>query len=224
MVEINDYINSSPFVKVIKALGLPWNKFLDQVWANGPNLLRGLSPKRLYTVIDYETTLELHDRQGERASVRKYERVRYLQDNVVAFQDQAWGEGKILLNYRCTPGVPVDHYCSSYKNIILISRREVKNRGDEDEYHIQWGIRRGFIKTGGFWATEISHPTKQISVQVIFPSGRPPLHVSILEKNRQHTTVLGKDVINRLPNNKWSLCWKLNTPRLYEQYILSWVW
>jgi hypothetical protein len=31
-----------------------------------------------------------------------------MQDNVIAYQDQAWGDGEILLNYRCTPGTPVD--------------------------------------------------------------------------------------------------------------------
>jgi len=31
--------------------------------------------------------------------------VRYLQDNVIAYRDQAWGDGEILVDYRCTPGI-----------------------------------------------------------------------------------------------------------------------
>jgi hypothetical protein len=51
------------------------------------------------------------------------QRVCYLQDSVIAYQDQAWGAGEILLNHRCTPGTPVDRYRSGYKTYILISRR-----------------------------------------------------------------------------------------------------
>jgi hypothetical protein len=87
----------------------------------------------LYEVLEYESTLELKDREGRKATFKKREKVRYLQDNVIAYQDQAWGDGEILLNYRCTPGAPVDRYRSGYKTTILISRREVKDKGDVDE-------------------------------------------------------------------------------------------
>jgi len=66
-------------------------------------------------VLRYESTLELKDRGGERATFKKREQVRYLQDNVIAYQDQAWGDGEILVNYRCSPGTPVDRYQSGYK-------------------------------------------------------------------------------------------------------------
>ena len=164
----------------------------------------------------FVTTLELKDRRGKKAMVSKYEKVRYLQNNIMAYQDQAWGEGEILRNYRCTPGVPVDHYDLGYKTIILISRREDKNRGEEDEYRIQWGIRRGFTRSMGYWATEISHHTQRIRVQVIFPPNRPPMEASILEKNRQHVIALRRDSISQLANKKWTLRWKL-----YEPMFLS---
>ncbi|MGD8998575.1 MAG: hypothetical protein PVH80_10740, partial [Anaerolineae bacterium] len=60
--------------------------------------------------------------------------------SLVAYLAEAWGDGEILLNYRCTPGAPVDRYRSGYKTTILISRRQVKNKGDVDEFNIEWGI------------------------------------------------------------------------------------
>jgi len=54
----------------------------------------------MYEVLEYESTLELKDRGGKRATFKKREKVRYLQDNVIAYQDQAWGDGEILVNYR----------------------------------------------------------------------------------------------------------------------------
>ena len=45
----------------------------------------------------------------------KRQRVRYLQNNIIAYQDQAWGDGEMLVNYRCSPGVPVDRYKLGHK-------------------------------------------------------------------------------------------------------------
>ncbi len=138
--------------------------------------------------MDYGIRLELKDPEGKQALVHKREKVKYLQNNIIAFQDQAWGDGKILQNYQCTPGVPVDKYRSGYKTYILISLREVKNRGDIDEFNIQWGISRGFLSPTGFWATDVDHRTNLVKVEVVFPKRRPPLKASVLEKNLQRVT------------------------------------
>ena len=53
---------------------------------------------------------KLKDKDGKQALVRKRQKVRYLQNNIIAYQDQAWGDGQILINYRCSPGVEADRY------------------------------------------------------------------------------------------------------------------
>jgi len=111
--------------------------------------------------------------------------VRYLQDNVIAYQGQAWGDGEILLNYRCTPGTPVDRHRSGHKTYILVSRREVKNRGDGDEFNVEWGIRQGFLKKMGYWETHVTHRTRHLEINVIFPKSRPPRRTTLVESNRQ---------------------------------------
>ena len=109
--------------KPITALsGLPWLEVGEKAWQIIRKAVQGWSHSGMYRVLRYESTLELKDRDGMRAAFKKGERVRYLQDNIIAYQDQAWGEGKILPNYRCTPGTPVDQYRSGYKTHILISR------------------------------------------------------------------------------------------------------
>jgi hypothetical protein len=127
--------------------GLPWLEILVQAWKFGRKIMRGLADEGIYEALEYETTLELQDRRGENALLRKREKVRYLQNNIIAFQDQAWADGEILINYRCTPGVPVDRYRPGRQTYILISLRDVKNRGEVDEFNIQWGIRHGFTRS-----------------------------------------------------------------------------
>jgi hypothetical protein len=119
-------------------LRLPWAAVLEDALKALRRLIEGRSYKGLYEVLEYESTLELKDREGKTATFKKREKVRYLQNNVIAYQDQAWGDGEILLNYRCTPGTPVDRYRSGYKTYTLISRREVKDKGDVDEFNIRW--------------------------------------------------------------------------------------
>ena len=164
------------------------------------------------------------DKGGKIASVRKYQKVRYLQNNIIAFQDQAWGDGKILINYKCSPGFTVDTYRSGFKNYILISLREVKKQGEIDEFNINWDIHQGFLRPTGFWASEISHYTDKIKMRVIFPKARPQLHATVMEKNRQRTITLNKDYFLHLPDGKWEVTWVKNRPKLYEQYILRWEW
>jgi hypothetical protein len=116
---------------------LPKLDTLRDAWQIGRKVLQRRSAVSSYEVPEYKSTLELHDRGGERATFTKREKVRYFQDNVIAYQDQAWGDGEILLDYCCAPGVSVDRCRSGLKTYILISQREVKSRGDEDEFRIE---------------------------------------------------------------------------------------
>lgn len=129
----NQYLSRLPRWVTI-ALDLPWFEIAGEIWKIGRKVMRGFSNEGMYEVLDYESTLELKDKRGENAIVRKREKVRYLQDNIIAYQDQAWGDGEILLNYRCSPGTPVDRYRPGHKTYILISLHDVKNRGDIDEF------------------------------------------------------------------------------------------
>jgi len=208
----------------ILLIELPWIEILGELWKISRKMMRGLSNEGTYEVLDYETTLELLDHKGKQASLKKREKVRYLQNHILAYQDQAWGDGKILQDYRCTPGKPVDRYRTGYKTHILISRREVKNKGDIDEFNIQWNIRQGFLKIHCYWATEINHRTKKVNVNVYFPKSRPPKRTWIVEKNLQRSKSLVENSIKQLPDGRWIVSWKKVKPRLYEQYILNWEW
>jgi hypothetical protein len=205
-------------------LGLPWPEIIGDLWRFGRKAMRGLSHEGMCEVLDYESTLEIHDSKGKRATFKKRKRVRYLQDNIIVYQDYAWGDGEILLNYRTNRGKPVDRYRSGFKTYILLSLREVKNRGDVDEFNIQWGIRQGFLTEDGYWGTDISQRTKRIKINVIFPKSRPPIRLSLEESNRKRTHILGRDAQKQLPDGRWLVSWERNKPRLYELYVLRWVW
>ena len=50
----------------------------------------------LYEILDYESTLELCDTKGATARFQKRQRVKFLQNNIIAFEDYVWGDGDVL--------------------------------------------------------------------------------------------------------------------------------
>jgi hypothetical protein len=201
-----------------------WLDVLGDVGKIVRRVVQGWSYKGMYEVLEYEATLELEDPEGKRATFKKREKVRYLQDNVIAYQDQAWGDGEILVDYRCTPGTAVDRYRSGYKTYVLISRREVKNKGDLDEFNIEWSIRQGFLRRTEQWETHVTHRTRCLKINVIFPKSRPPRSTTLIEQSRQRSQSLGKSTQVELPDGRWLVAWETRRPRLYENYVIQWQW
>ena len=201
-----------------------WVEVIAQIWNLGKKIFRGFSNEGIYEALDYEYQIELQDKDGEHATIKKREKVRYLQDNITSFQDWAWGDKKIFLNYRCSPGTPVDEFRLGHKTCKLISLRETRNKGDIDEFHMEWEMKRGFSKTTGFWGTGIRYRTKKVTVKVIFPTDRPPIHASITESNLKRTQILGPEAQKLLLDGRTMVVWENSNPRLYETYVLKWEW
>ena len=111
---------------------------------------------------------------------------------MIAYQDQAWGDGEILLNDLWTPGTPADRYRSSCKTYILVSRREVKDNGDVDEFNIEGGIRQGLLQPAEQWETHVTDRTKHLKTNMVFPRSSPARHPVLIEGNPQQSHDLAK--------------------------------
>jgi len=224
-MEKGDSKEENTLSKVVAILlGLPWVEIITEAWKLGSKMLQGLTHEGMYEVLEYESTLELHDKTGKRATFKKRKKVRYMQNEIIAYQDYGWGDGEQFLNYKANPGVPVDRYKAGYKTYILLSLREVKNRGDVDEFHIQWNIKDGFLKRDGFWETDVSNRFAYMKVRVIFPKDRPPYNLRVVENNIRNTKKLGDDSVKQLSDGRWQVTWEMDKPRLYEHYVVRWDW
>lgn len=205
-------------------LRLPWLNLAADLYGLALRLWQGLTDQGMYEVLEYESTLELLDKYGKRARFRKREKVRYRQNNIMTYQDQGWADGESLLNYRCTPGVVVDRYRPGQKTYILISLRESKQRGEVDEFHIEWSLRDAFLREQEQWETEVSHRTRYLHVRLVFPKTRPPIRIWMGEYLRRRMRLLGDSALRQLPNGRWQVEWQTNHPRLHERYVLKWEW
>ena len=205
--------------------GLPWFEVIGKLWNLGRKIVLGFANEGTYEVLEYECTVELKDKEGQEAIIYRRKKIRYLQDYITTYLDEAWGtKGNILLDYKCSPGIPVDEYKLGRGTYKLISLREFRNKGDVDEFNISWKMHNGFLSSTGFWGTAIRNRMGKSKVKIIFPSNRPPLHFALTETNLKRTRPLGKESQQKLPDGRQMIVWEEDKPRLYEDYILSWEW
>ena len=205
-------------------LKLPWLEIVAKVWQVVRKLWRGLADEGMYEVLAYESCLELKSRNGRSAQFTKREKVKYRQDNIIAYQDHAWGDGEILLDYKCRPGVVADRYRPGQKIFLLISLREVKQRGDVDIFHIEWGIKDGFIRDHELWETEVRHKTRRLKIEFVFPRSRPPQRVWIEEMLQRKRRPLNSTHKTVLPDGRIKVSWQTHHPKLNERYQFHWEW
>lgn len=178
----------------------------------------------MYEVLDYESTLEIVDRKGDTAVLRRREVIRFLQDNVVAIHDHAWGDGQIFADYRCQPGTAVDFYKDGSKFNVLISLRETKNRGDVLEFWVERVIKQGLLQEMEWLETEIDHWTRKMRLNVIFPKERPCRRATLSRRSTGKVSVLSHKHFALLPDGRQKLTFETKDPKLHDRYSIRWMW
>ena len=197
---------------------------LTLLWRLGRLMIAHKSHEGMYEVLDYRSELELKDKDGRNAVLKKHQKVRFLQDNIIAYEDKAWGDGEIFEDYKCSPGVMVDRYQDGHRFRILISLRETKQRGDVEAFDIERTIKNGFTKDTEYFQTDVDHTTRHVSVSIVFPKHRIPSQVLLIERNSTRTQHLGPEHMKMLPGGRYQVSWSTDKPRLFEAYILRWEW
>lgn len=178
----------------------------------------------MYEILDYDATAEIVDPSGKEVVLVRHEVIRFLQDNVVAIHDHAWGDGELFAEYNCQPGIPVDFYEDGSKWNVLISLRETKNRGDVMELWVERVIKGGLLEDHEWLETEIDHHTQRLKLSVIFPQARRCQRATLTRKSTHDTIALGKQHFNFLSDGRQKLTWESKHPRLHDLYTIKWQW
>jgi hypothetical protein len=182
------------------------------------------NPTGPYEILDYEAMIELLDTKGKLALFKKRQRVKFLQNSIIAFEDYAWGEGDILTDYTCSPGIVVDKYQEGDRWNILISLRETKSIGDIVEFHIERRERNTFTKPEEWLQTEIRRRVRRLQMNIVFPKGRHCTRATLAQRTANKATTLGPEHFHTLPDGKQLVSWETNHVRGYDIYTLKWKW
>lgn len=216
LFDILDFFTTGRLVLVLRNVLDVW-EFLDELRSK-------VSYHGMYEILEYEATLEFMDEGGEEASLVRHQIIRFLQDNVVAIHDHAWGDGKIFADYQCQPGVPVDFYRDGSKYNILISLRETKNRRDVIDLWIERIIKEGFLTDEEWLETEVDHLTEHVKLAVIFPYERPCRRATITQRSTNETVTLDERHFSIMSDGRQRLTWENSRPKLHDLYTLKWQW
>lgn len=134
----------------------------------------------IYETLHYDSTLELLDPVGHTTVLHKRQQVRFLQNNIIAFQDYAWGDDEIFAEYHCSPGAAVVRNQDGDRWNILIFMRETKSRGVITDFRIERMVHNGLLEHEEWDQVEIQNPTRCLRLTVIFPKARPCHHATLL--------------------------------------------
>ena len=197
---------------------------LSDLYSWGKSSIQRMRKPGMYEVLDYKSTLEIMDPRGMVAKFQKKEKVRFLQDNVIAIQDQLWGIKKNIYGYKCAPGLPVDYYESGHKTSVVISLRNIYSSKDELDLNMLWYLKGEPLGKVGSWGTHINKYTHKITLNIGFPAERPPINVWICEENKKRITELGKKSLTQLPDKRWNISWEKKNPEMFESYTMKWEW
>ena len=102
--------------------------------------------------------------------------------------------------------------------------REIKSRGQIDEFQINRVIQDGFIENDVHFHTNIEQVTQHLTIDIIFPAQRLPRRILLIEQNTKRTIEANPQHIQDLPDKRQKLIWEIVQPRRFEIYSVRWTW
>lgn len=210
--------------KLLACFSTDWAVLLFDLSQTLHRWLVSKQPKGLYEILEYDATLELLDSSGHVAKFHKRQKVRFLQNNSIAFEDYAWGEGEIFHAYSVEPGKAVDFYQEGDRWNVLISLQETKQSGDVEDFRIDRTVIDGFTGDEEWQQVEIRHYTHKLTIGVIFPQDRQCHQAQIVQRSRKQAADLGPEHFHRLPDGRQLVSWETKKVQPLEIFTLRWQW
>lgn len=210
--------------KILRQISPQWISLLLDLIVSIQKYVKQTSPEGLYEFLQYEFQLELLDTEGRSARLTKHARVKFLQNNVIAFEDFAWGDGNVLVEYACSPGYVVDRYREGARWNILISLRESKQRNDVQDFYMESKLKNSLLGKEEWCQIEMQHRTRFAKIAILFPEKRHCTGAVITERTTNRTSHLDGRNFTVLSDGRQLLSWENIEPRQFETYTIHWTW
>lgn len=185
-------------------------------------LIVGERFKSPYEIIDEQHEWDIVNPSGALVIHRKKMRLRFLQDNVATVYENIWGDGRCHW-LHCDPGVFVDEFKTAGKVFKLISLREIRGRGDEQDFAVSCEWRDAFTSEAEWVQVQTGHPTNTLTIRIIFPAGRPSRRVTVNRTSDPNARVLSVDHFEEV-SGRQVVTWSPNRPKAGETHTVRWVW
>lgn len=178
----------------------------------------------IYEVLNHENIWELDDVHGSQVTHTKNMQVKFIQNNVIAIEDFIWGDGVFMKDYSCTPGHVADTYKSGSRTNVLISIRDVKNKGDIENFEFKRKIVDGF-KSSSEWVEIMPiYRTRKLNIKVVFPIGRPCKRATLTTNANGAAKPIQRSEIESQPDGRQAINLVFENPKIREVFTIRWDW
>ena len=178
----------------------------------------------IYEALEYEDEWEFLDDIGKLATHTKRVKARFIQNNVIAIHDYIWGDGEIMIDYKCNVGIIADNYSYGTRKNVLISLRDIKQRGEELDLELSRKVKDGFLQPSEWIQVAVLYKTKHMTMRVIFPQSRPCKRVNLINNSGTLKREVSRNEIIGLPDGRQMIQLHFNNPKMNETYTLQWDW
>jgi hypothetical protein len=210
-----------------RILGPPRRPILSvraYAWLLGdPWLRRAIIPGGLlhtpYEVLNYQSVLVLQNPEGTRATFRRRQQVRFVQDGVSAILDHAWGDGVVLTQYVNDAGRLEGSFDDGGRHHIVVGLKRRRHRGDVLGFRVQRDAMVGFTQEHEWLETTIDHPIARLQPSVVFPKDRP-CRSAVLQVGRRHTPL----PVLRRGDGRTVVRVEIPCPCANVPYTIRWRW
>jgi hypothetical protein len=185
-----------------------------------PPLREDLYPEGLfpgpYEILDYFATLNLEDPDGKRATFRRTQTIRFLQEGVSAILDHAWGDGVLSSYYHTDAGKVEGSISDGNRRHFIIRLHHRMKRGDALTFQVQRTAMVGFMADQEWLETTIDHPIRRLRRRIVFPPQRKcqraeleirARRISLEPAQRRGRTLVDFTARHPLPHMPYTVRW-----------------
>ncbi len=188
-----------------------------------PRLRQVLIPQGLlsspYEVLNYQSTLTLHDSKGAKATFDRTQQIRFLQNGVSAILDHAWGNGILITNYHNSAGSLEDSFKDEGCRHLVIKLSRKMSKGEALQFEVERTMMEGFLGGQDWWEINIDHPVHHLQQAIVFPKARP-CQKAVLYKGDEQMEL----PIVRLTDGRVIVRFVVAKPLADTAYKVSWKW
>ena len=189
---------------------------------SSPRLRRMLLPQGLlpspYEILDYQSTLILHDHKGIKATLERRQRIRFVQNGVAGIMDHIWGDG-VVTYYENEAGSLEDSFRDEGRRHLVIGLRRPMGRGESLAFRVRRAVMVGLTGDREWVETTIDHPVERLKHTIVFPKERPCQVAALHHEGR--TIPL---TVTRLADGKTRVEFDLRRPSAQTPYTVRWSW
>lgn len=182
----------------------------------------GRQPPVSYVTERLDLVLDITDRRGRRAVLRRRHQVRFVVGESGVLHEPVWGEGESLVGYRSRGARRLGVRSEGQTRAVLLALARPPAAGERVTVTSRRTIRDGLLRNEEYLAAQLERPTDQVDLHVYFPRVRPPQAGYLVCMPAQGPP-------RRLPlrisrDGRPMLACQLRKPAHNRTYLLRWSW